>query len=46
MDMTQSNLQIQDIRTEYLKDDLSEDKLTSCDLRREHVTCIEGILYR
>lgn len=32
MDMTQSNLQIQDIRTEYLKDDLSEDKLTSCDL--------------
>lgn len=32
MDMTQSNLQIQDIRTEYLKDDLSEDKLTSWDL--------------
>lgn len=32
MDMTQSNLQLQDIRTEYLKDDLSEDKLTSWDL--------------
>lgn len=32
MDMTQSNLQTQDIRTEYLKDDLSEDKLTSWDL--------------